>query len=382
VAAGVRHGERAAYDRSATEAGLLFERYSDRILAYCLHALRDRGEAEDAVQTTFLHAHRALQRGVSPEHEFAWLHTIAKNVCRTQKRTAARRAVVTGVDLDALPGRADAVDGERALLLGLGDALAAMSEGQRRALLLREWQGLSSGEVASQLGMSAPATYALLTRARRSLVRALTTVRDRPVLGLNLGPLVLRFKALVGGGVAKAVTTTAIVTAMAVGGVTSERALVERPDDAGTFQESAFRAETASTTATPVRTVRTVGPAVPATRRAAPASPRARARRGGDATPTTVGEADVGDPPTTVSPRTEPGLPTETTGAGGTPSAVDGALEPVLDDVGAQLPLPELDLGVVSEIAPGELLPDVDEPPVTEPVPRLPPVPPVLPPLP
>ena len=381
MAAGVRHSESAAYDRSATEAGLLFERYSDRILAYCLHALRDRGEAEDAVQTTFLQAHRALKRGVSPEHEFAWLHTIAKNVCRTQKRTAARRAVVTGVDLDALPGRGDAADGERALLLGLGDALAAMPEGQRRALLLREWQGLSSREVASQLGMSAPATYALLTRARRSFERALTTVRRGPVLGLNLGPLLLRFKALVGGGAAKAATTTAVVTAVAVGGVMSERALVARPGGASPFQESSFRAETTSTAATRVRSVRTVEPTVPTTRRAAPTSARDRVHSG-EATPATVGEPDVGDPPTTVSPRAEPGVPTETTGAGGTPTAVDGALEPVLDDVGAQFPLPGVDLGVVSEIAPGELLPDVDEPPVTELVPQPPQPPPVLPPLP
>jgi RNA polymerase sigma factor (sigma-70 family) len=379
VAAGVRHSESAAYDRSATEAGLLFERYSDRILAYCLHALRDRGEAEDAVQTTFLQAHRALKRGVSPEHEFAWLHTIAKNVCRTQKRTAARRAVVTGVDLDALPGRGDAADGEA--LLGLGDALAAMPEGQRRALLLREWQGLSSREVASQLGMSAPATYALLTRARRSFERALTTVRRGPVLGLNLGPLLLRFKALAGGGAAKVATTTAVVTAVAVGGVTSERALAERPDGASPFQESSFRAETTSTTATPARSVRTGEHTVPTTRRAAPASARDRVHRGG-ASPATVGEPDLGDPPTTASPRTEPGVPTETTGAGGTPPAVDGALEPVLDDVGAQLPLPDVDLGVVSEIAPGEPLPDVDEPSVTELVPQLPQLPPVLLPLP
>lgn len=379
MAAGVRDDERAAYDPSATEAGLLFERYSDRILAYCLHTLRDRGEAEDALQTTFLHAHRALQRGVSPEHEFAWLHTIAKNVCRTQKRTAARRAVVTGVDLDALPRRGDAGDSETALLIGLGDALASMPEGQRRAFLLREWQGLSSREVAAQLGMSAPATYALLTRARRSVARALTTVRDRPVLGLNLGPLLLRFKALVGGGAAKVATTTAIATAVAAGAVASERALVVRPDGAAGFQTSALRANSASTTATSVRTVRTADTTGPASRRAARPSARDRARSDG-ATSATAGEQpDGADPPTTASPRIEPSVPPQTTEAAATPSAVDAVLEPVLDDVGAQLPLPEVDLDVVSEITPGELLPDIDEPSVTEPVPQLPPVAPFLP---
>ena len=103
MAVDMRRATGTATAISTTDAGVLYERYSGRILAYCLHALRDRGEAEDAVQTTFLQAHRALARGTTPEHEFAWLHTIAKNVCRVQKRTAARRAVVTGVDLDTFP---------------------------------------------------------------------------------------------------------------------------------------------------------------------------------------------------------------------------------------------------------------------------------------
>ena len=173
MAVDLRHVQRMDPHHSATEAGLLYERYSGRILAYCIHALRDRGDAEDAVQTTFLHAHRALQRGVVPEHEFAWLHTVAKNVCRMQRRTAARRGAVTGIDLDALPAR-EGDAGDQELLSGLDDALASLPERQRRALVMRELRGLSSEEVASQLGMSATATYALLTRARRSLARALT----------------------------------------------------------------------------------------------------------------------------------------------------------------------------------------------------------------
>ncbi len=229
MAVDLRHVQRTDPQHSATEAGLLYERYSGRILAYCIHALRDRGDAEDAVQTTFLHAHRALQRGVVPEHEFAWLHTIAKNVCRMQRRTAARRGAVTGLDLDALPAR-EGDAGDQELLSGLDDALASLPERQRRALVMRELRGLSSEEVASQLGMSATATYALLTRARRSLARALT-VGGRSALGLDLGPLLLRLKALFAGGAANVAATTAVAAVVAAGGVTLERALVEHPKD-------------------------------------------------------------------------------------------------------------------------------------------------------
>lgn len=85
------------------EAGRLFEKHSDRIFAFCLRRLGSRSDAEDAVQTTFLYALRALRRGVVPECESAWLTTIAKNVCHWQRRTLDRRGSLTSdVDLDTI----------------------------------------------------------------------------------------------------------------------------------------------------------------------------------------------------------------------------------------------------------------------------------------
>ena len=123
-------------------------------------------------------------------------------------------------------------------LRGLGEALARMPETQRRALLMREWQGLSSAEVASQMGMSAPATYALLTRARRSLADALTTVKGRSALGLNVWPLLLRLKGLFAGGTAKVATTAAAAVAVAASGVADR---VERSWNARTGRPSSSR---------------------------------------------------------------------------------------------------------------------------------------------
>jgi RNA polymerase sigma-70 factor, ECF subfamily len=218
-----------ASESEAIDAGTLFEEHSDRLFAYCLRYLGSRSEAEDALQTTFLYAHRALQRGVVPQAEYPWLHAIAKNVCRWQQRTVARRGQLsTAVDLDAFPGREEDGD-EQELLAGLSDALASIPEGQRRALVLREWHGLSSSEVAARLGMSAPATYALLTRARKSLAQALTTGARRPLHGLNLGSLLFKLKGLLAGGTAKAVAAGVAVGSVAIGGIAIEKTL-----DAGT----------------------------------------------------------------------------------------------------------------------------------------------------
>ena len=49
----------------------LYERHAQRVFRYCLSYLRKRDEAEDAAQTTFLYALRALRRGVVPSSESA-----------------------------------------------------------------------------------------------------------------------------------------------------------------------------------------------------------------------------------------------------------------------------------------------------------------------
>lgn len=207
--------------------GRLFEEYSDRIYAYCLRRLGSPADAEDSVQMTFLCAHRAVQRGVVPESESAWLFAIAKNVCRWQQRTIFRRnRLLTDAELDALasPARPDDED----LTVELRDALASIPERQQRALVLSEWHGLSSREVAGQLGMSAPATYALLTRARRSMAHALTALPQQAALGVAALVYELRshIKALLGGSaMTKTVAATTVVAAVAVGGVSVERAV-------------------------------------------------------------------------------------------------------------------------------------------------------------
>src|ERR687887_207283 len=72
-----------------------------------------------------------------------------------------------------------APEGSEDELIPLEDALADMPETQRRALLLREWQGLSYREIAAELEVSQSAVETLIFRARRSLARRLEAPRER-----------------------------------------------------------------------------------------------------------------------------------------------------------------------------------------------------------
>ncbi|MEX2210230.1 MAG: RNA polymerase sigma factor [Gaiellaceae bacterium] len=217
----------------AEETGLLYQRYGHRIQAYCLHQLSSREEAEDAVQTTFLNAFRGLSRGLVPESEQAWLFKIAENVCLSRRRTSWRRGrIESPSDFELLQDLAPAPARDRAdELIGLEDALAAMPESQRRAILLREWQGLSYREIADELEVSQAAVETLIFRARRTLANGLedpkrSKRRRRPSLGLgvNVASLLAGLKGLLTGSAA----VKAVAVAVAAGSATVAATEVER----------------------------------------------------------------------------------------------------------------------------------------------------------
>lgn len=167
---------------AAATAHELYSRFGPAVKAFCLARLRTPEEADDAVQTTFLNVFRALQGGTVPRAEQAWLFTIAQNVCGARAASSGRRLRLEAPSdfqllQETVPAPAPASSDE---LFGLEDALAAMPENQRRALLLREWQGLSYREIAKELGVTQTAVEMLIFRGRRSLAKTLRQPAEAP----------------------------------------------------------------------------------------------------------------------------------------------------------------------------------------------------------
>ena len=167
----------AADAAAATRA--LYETYSQRVFTFCVSRLRDPEEAQDAAQTTFIYAMRALDKGVEPRFELAWLLAIAQNVCRSTRRSLARHDARTShmdvTELEAAAASMHAETGEE--VVRLRDSLERLPENQRRAILLREWQGLSYADIAAELHLSLAAVEALVFRARRTLAAQIERAR-------------------------------------------------------------------------------------------------------------------------------------------------------------------------------------------------------------
>jgi RNA polymerase sigma-70 factor (ECF subfamily) len=177
-------GAEARADAATTAAERtreLYESHGQRVFTFCQSRLGNREEAQDATQTTFIYAMRSLERGVVLEFELAWLLKIAFNVCRSTRRSSHWQMATASqglVEVDDLPDVSPSDGLERnARLEALREGLRSLPENQQRAILLREWQGLSYAEIADELGLTVSAVETLLFRARRSLTTRLEPVR-------------------------------------------------------------------------------------------------------------------------------------------------------------------------------------------------------------
>ena len=201
----------------------LYQQYGRQIYAYCLHQLRSREEAEDAVQTTFLNAFRGLQGGTVTHAEQAWLYKIAQNVCFARRSSSSRRLrLETPNNFETLQEIVPSPQQDGAVeLIGLEDALEAMPENQRRAILLREWQGLSYREIAEELGLTQASVEMLIFRARRALASALEQpdgkrAKRKAGQSMSIGSLLAALKSFLTGGAAVKAVALAVAGTLTV----------------------------------------------------------------------------------------------------------------------------------------------------------------------
>jgi RNA polymerase sigma factor (sigma-70 family) len=364
---------------TATAEAQLYERHSEVVYRYCLRMLRTREDAEDATQTTFFQALRAMRRGVVPTFEQAWLLTIARNECRSRHRAGSRRRrLELAHDPQALSELAEAPNGDDGRLVGVQEALAQLPEAQRRALLLREWQGKRYDEIAQDLGISRPAVEALIFRARRGLARALSGERTTRRHALDVAALLGAFKSALGGGAALkvAVGIAAVATVGTVASETPQDRPQAPPAAAAVAERSLPASARAPAVAAKPRTAprRGIGPrrvksrkraattTAASTAKRAPATPTApTAPRAGEQAP----EQPVAAPPASpaappVAGPPSPPAPTPSPPALPIPQAPQLPAAPALPEVPQAPALPELpvvsDLVDVPEI-PGVPLP-------------------------
>ncbi len=172
----------------------IVQHYGRRIVSFFVRYGADGGTAEDLAQEAFLRIYRARDRYEPTARFSTWLHRILHRLAMNEgTRNRWRRAVSLSTRGDeeespALPelaeeeteGPAEHLD-QQEVRQQVRDAVAALPENQRTALVLNRFQGLSYEEVAEVLEMKIPAVKSLLFRARENVRKQLTPLLQEDV---------------------------------------------------------------------------------------------------------------------------------------------------------------------------------------------------------
>jgi RNA polymerase sigma-70 factor (ECF subfamily) len=171
----VKRGDRAAFTELVTK-------YQQPVMNFIHRTLRDETEAEDLAQNVFLQVYKSRARYQQTAKFSTWLFTIARNLClneiRRRSRHPAESLEQTQIENDDQP-RLQIEDHAvilppEILLHGelsqkIAEAVAALPENQRSAILLCQQEDLSYEDIAKILGCSLSATKSLIHRGRETL---------------------------------------------------------------------------------------------------------------------------------------------------------------------------------------------------------------------
>lgn len=172
-----------AYGNGDTGAArILVMRLTPVALRFAVRLLGgDRAEAEDVAQEAMLRLWKVAGEWRQGEAKVtSWLYRVTANLCTDRLRRRGRM----GPPLDEIaeppdlsPTAAEAMTA-RARAAALDEALAALPERQRQAVVLRHIEGLGNPEIAAIMDIGVEAVESLTARGKRALAAMLAGRRE------------------------------------------------------------------------------------------------------------------------------------------------------------------------------------------------------------
>ncbi len=177
----VQRGDKSAFD-------LLVRKYQHKVIKLVTRYMRDPADAEDVAQEAFIKAYRALPQFRGDSAFYTWLYRIAINTAKNAIVSRDRSPVEFDLDMQNIEEsnsmQARLADPETPLSLlqteeirtTVNQAIEALPEDLRTAIVLRELEGLNYEEIAQAMECPVGTVRSRIFRAREAIDRRLSEV--------------------------------------------------------------------------------------------------------------------------------------------------------------------------------------------------------------
>ncbi len=158
--------------------GVLYQRHQANVIGLAYRFLGRWDVAEDVAQDVFVRVWRAAAT-FRPDARFTtWLYRVAANLCWDRRRQAAREidlrsAAPTPATGDAALATLESQD----RVARVRQAVGALPDRQRLAVILHHYHGLSHNQIADVTGWSQGAIESCLVRAYASMRKSLSDIQ-------------------------------------------------------------------------------------------------------------------------------------------------------------------------------------------------------------
>jgi len=185
----VQRGEKAAFD-------ILVRKYEHKLANVISRYIHDQSEVLDVAQEAFIKAYRALPNFRGESAFYTWLYRIAINTAKNYLVAAGRRPPRDDIDaqdaeqFESGSGLKEYATPERLALKDelaatIQDAIEALPEELRVAIVLREIEGLSYDEIAGAMDCPIGTVRSRIFRARDAIDNRIRPLIDESDTGIE-----------------------------------------------------------------------------------------------------------------------------------------------------------------------------------------------------
>ena len=145
----------------------LYQRTKTAVYGLALSYLKNAHDAQDLTQDVYVQVWDCAEQYRPTGSPMGWLLTVCRNLCLMRMRREERHAALSEEEWDAIPAQECGLDADERILLQ--QALAALSDEERRIVLLHAVTGMKHREIAALLELTLPTVLSKYHRALKKM---------------------------------------------------------------------------------------------------------------------------------------------------------------------------------------------------------------------